>query len=84
VLLAEKKKKVADLADENAYWQNRLADQKIELAKSLRTLYYSLRQLEDTYSGLTASLATAEQGYKITQVKFDIGMATKSEVISPN
>jgi len=62
--------------------ENSAVDARTNLAKSLRTLYYSLRQLEDTYSGLVASLATAELGYKITQVKFDIGMATKSEVIT--
>lgn len=62
--------------------ENSAVDARTNLAKQIRTLYYSIRQLEDTYTSLLASLNTAEQGYKITQVKYDIGMATKAEVVT--
>lgn len=62
--------------------QNSADDSRTSLAKMVRTIYYSLKQLEDTYSSLQAKLAVAEQAFRITQVKFDIGMATKSEVVS--
>jgi len=62
--------------------QNTADDSRTNIAKLVRTIYYSLKQLEDTYSTLQAKLTVADQAFKITQVKFDIGMATKAEVVS--
>ena len=62
--------------------ENSAEDTKKNLAQSVRTLYYNIKQMEDQYSGLQAKLNAAEQSSKIMQVKFDIGMATKADLIS--
>lgn len=62
--------------------ENSAEDTKKNLAQSVRTLYYNIRQSEDQYSGLQAKYNAAEQSLKIMQVKFDIGMATKADLIS--
>lgn len=62
--------------------ENKAADEKTKLDKNVRALYYKIRQLEEQYAGLQAGLEVAEKSLKITQVKFDIGMAIKADLIS--
>lgn len=61
---------------------NKASDEKNKLDKTVRSLYYKIKQLEDQYSGLQANLEVAEQGLRITKVKYDIGMAIKAELIT--
>jgi hypothetical protein len=65
-----------DLATYNA------ADQQKQLSNSVRSLYYSIKQLEDQYNSLQASLASAEEGLKKTQVLYDNGMAVQADLIN--
>lgn len=62
--------------------ENTLSDSKDQLDKSLRSTYYSIRQLEDQYNILKSSLDTAMKGLKITQAKYDAGMAIKADLTS--
>ncbi|MFZ5652539.1 MAG: TolC family protein [Bacillota bacterium] len=62
--------------------ENTATDARSSLDKLVRTLYYTIKQLEDSYSALQAKMGVAEQGYKLAQVKYDIGMTIKAEVIS--
>lgn len=62
--------------------ENTAADTKEQLAKAIRSLYYSIRQMEDQHGVLQANLVMAEESLKITRVKHNIGMATQAELIS--
>jgi len=61
---------------------NTASDEKNKLEKSVRAIYYKIRQLEQQNAGLQANLALAEQGLKITRVKYEIGMAVKADLIT--
>lgn len=61
---------------------NTASDEKNKLEKSVRAIYYKIRQLEGQYTGLQANLEVAEQGLKIARVKYDIGMAIKADLIA--
>lgn len=62
--------------------ENSAASTKEKLEKLVRSLYYSIRQLEENYDLLNAKIKVAEQGLKITRLKVEIGIATKSDVVS--
>ncbi|MEW9673288.1 stalk domain-containing protein [Ammoniphilus sp. 3BR4] len=57
-----------------------LADTKQQLEESIRTMYYNIRQLENQIGVLQANLAKAEQGQKMVQAKYDVGMAIEAEL----
>jgi outer membrane protein TolC len=58
------------------------ADQQNQLDKSVRSLYFTIKQLEDQYNSLQASLAAAEDNLKKTQTMYDNGMAVQADLIS--
>lgn len=62
--------------------ENKAADEKTKLDKNVRALYYKIKQLEEQYAGLQANLEVAEKSLKINQVKFDIGMIIKADLIA--
>lgn len=62
--------------------QNTAADLRDQLGKSVRTLYYNIRELEDQYQALQAKLASAEQTLKKTQALYDNGMAIQADLVA--
>lgn len=58
------------------------ADSKEQMRKLVRTLYYTVRQLEDQYAGARENLKLAEEALRVVRVKFDVGMATQKEVLA--
>lgn len=76
--------------DKNAYEQKQLdqdkaqfsaADTKQQIESAVRSIYYSINQLEQQYEVVRANLAKAEEGLKLVQVRYNQGMATASEVL---
>lgn len=65
-----------DLATYNA------ADQKDQLDKTVRTLYYEIQQLEDQYNSLQAQLVSAQTTLSKTQALYDNGMATQADLVA--
>jgi outer membrane protein TolC len=61
---------------------NSASDVKDQLAKSVRSLYNSIRQLEDQYQALQSKLASAEQTLNKTQALYNNGMATKADLVA--
>lgn len=61
---------------------NKASDEKNKLDKTVRSLYYKIRQLEEQYSGLQANLHVAERSLKIARVKHEIGMSVKADLLS--
>lgn len=55
-------------------------DAKESLKQSVRSLYSSINSLEEQIGSAETALDVAEKALKITQVKYDIGMATKLEL----
>jgi len=52
------------------------------MRKLVRTIYYNIRQLEENYAGIEQKLAVAEENLRITRLKYELGMAIKTDVIS--
>ncbi len=61
---------------------NSAAEVKDQLDKLVRSLYYSMRQLEDQHSTLQSSLEVAEQALKIARVRYEVGMAIKADLVA--
>ena len=57
-------------------------DTKDQVAKLVRTIYYSATQLEEQYTGAKEAVRLAEENQRVTQVKYEVGMATKSDLLS--
>jgi outer membrane protein len=57
-----------------------LASAKKLTEQSTRSLYYQIKTMEDNYTKLQASIKLAEESLRIMKIKFDIGMATVTEV----
>jgi outer membrane protein TolC len=53
---------------------------RISAKEALRSVYNSVRQLEESYPAQLESIKTLESNLRLTQVRYDLGMATKSEV----
>lgn len=58
------------------------AEAEENLRKTMRSTYYSIRQLEENYAGLEQKLAAAAEDLRVTRVKYEVGMATKQEVVA--
>jgi len=59
-----------------------LQEAKEKLDKVVRTLYYSILQYEEQYSGKLESKRMAEETLRVTKVKYEVGMATQAEVLA--
>jgi outer membrane protein TolC len=53
---------------------------RISAKEALRSVYNSIRQLEESYPAQLESIKTLESNLRLTQVRYDLGMATQSEV----
>jgi outer membrane protein TolC len=51
-----------------------------QMEKLVRTLYYTIKQAEEQYAVAQDSVKTAEESFRVTKIKYDIGMATLAEV----
>lgn len=58
------------------------AQVKEQMEKLTRTLYYTLRQIEEQYAGAQEKVKISEEALRVAQVKFDVGMATKAEILA--
>ncbi|MQL51546.1 TolC family protein [Desulfofundulus thermobenzoicus] len=56
------------------------ADEKMR--QLVRTIYYSIRQLEDQYAGLEQQVKVAQENLRVIRLKYDLGMATRTEVVA--
>lgn len=56
------------------------ADTKQQIAAAARSIFYNITQLEQQYEVLQANLAKAQEALRLTQVRYDQGMATAEEV----
>ena len=52
------------------------------LRKLVRTLYYSAKQLEEQYTTAKETIRLAEETQRVAKVKYDVGMATKADLLS--
>ncbi len=57
-------------------------DVKEQMAKQLRTMYYTAKQLEEQYAGIIESTRLAEENLRVAKVKYDVGIATKTDVLN--
>lgn len=55
---------------------------KEQMQQLVRTLYYSIREMEEQYVSLEQALKVAEENLRIKQVMFEVGMATKGDLLS--
>ncbi len=58
------------------------SDTKDKLDKQVHTLYYTIKQLEEQYASAQESIRMAEETQRVTKVKFDVGMATKTDLLN--
>jgi len=61
---------------------NEVQDTKKKLSDGMRSIYYSIKQLEDQYKSLTINLSNAEETLKMAQVKYDAGVGIKADVVA--
>ncbi|OPZ72220.1 MAG: outer membrane channel protein [Firmicutes bacterium ADurb.Bin456] len=57
-------------------------DVRDQMAKQLRTMYYTAKQLEEQYSGVVEGTRLAGENLRVAKVKFDVGVATKTDVLN--
>ena len=57
-------------------------DVKEQMTKQLRTMYYTAKQLEEQYAGVVEGTRLAEENLRVAKVKFDVGVATKTDVLN--
>lgn len=58
------------------------SDIRDQTKKLVRTLFYTIRQLEEQYAGTEESVKVAEESLRVVQVKYRVGMATRAEVVT--
>ncbi|WHH57391.1 stalk domain-containing protein [Petroclostridium sp. X23] len=54
---------------------------KSDLADNIRSIYYSIKQIEDQYEIYQQNLVTAQDTLELTRLKYDQGMATDSQLL---
>jgi len=59
-----------------------LASAKKTAEQTTRSTYYAIITMEDNYAKTQESLKVAEEDLRIAKVKFDVGMATSTDVIT--
>lgn len=52
-----------------------------QFRKRVRSIYYAARQVEDSYAAQEQQVATARENLRVTEVKYQVGMATQAEVV---
>lgn len=57
------------------------SDAQEQTKKLIRTLYYSVRQLEDKYVAVNEQVKVAEENLRVTKIKSANGMTTSSDVV---
>lgn len=55
-------------------------DTKEKARKAIRTLYYTVKQLEQQYIGALEDVKSAEEALRVVRIKYDVGMATQADV----
>lgn len=55
-------------------------DAREQAKKALRTLYYTIGQLEDKYPVAVQQVKVAEEELRVVKVKYEVGMATNTDV----
>lgn len=58
------------------------SDTKDQMYKLVRTLYYTAKQLEEQNSAARESVRQAEESLRVAKIKFDVGMATKADLLN--
>jgi outer membrane protein len=59
---------------------NQVEDTKKKLSDAMRSMYYSIKQLEDQYKVLNINLNTAEETLKMAKIRYDAGIGIKADV----
>lgn len=53
-----------------------------EMETSVRSIYYQIRALEDSYQAFVASKQSADESLRVTNLMYEVGMATKVDVMT--
>ncbi|MGQ9825695.1 MAG: TolC family protein [Desulfotomaculales bacterium] len=68
-------------------WEIDVSKKELEAASAeeqfrrlVRSIYYAARQVEDSYAAQEQLVATAKENLRVTEVKYQVGMATRAEV----
>lgn len=56
------------------------ASAKKAVEQGTRSLYYTIRSMEEAYNGMLEGIKVAEENLRVSKLKFDVGMATIAEV----
>lgn len=56
------------------------AEAKDQMRQLARSLYYSIRQLEEQYAGLEHQAAVAGENLRVAKLKYDLGMVTRTDL----
>lgn len=62
--------------------QGNFKDTKEQARKAIRSNYYTIKQLEEQYYAAQESLKLVEENMRVAQIKYDVGMATRAEVLA--
>lgn len=69
-------------------WEIDVSKKELEAASTeeqfrrlVRSIYYAARQVEDSYAAQEQQVATAKENLRVTEVKYQVGMATQAEVV---
>jgi len=83
----------ARLTEELDGWDEDISSEDIEIAKrqaamtkdsareAVRNLYYAVKDMEENYEAARESVSLAEENFRVANLKFELGMATKSDII---
>ncbi|MDK2895852.1 MAG: outer membrane protein [Moorella sp. (in: firmicutes)] len=52
-----------------------------QIKEALRTLYTNVKNMEESYPAAQEAVRLAQEDLRVTQLKFEAGMATKSEIL---
>ncbi|GEN35167.1 TolC family protein [Aneurinibacillus danicus] len=61
---------------------NKVQDTKQKLSDGMRSIYYSIKQLEDQYKVLLIEKEKAEETLKMAKVRYDAGVGIKADVVT--
>ena len=53
-----------------------------QIRKQVRSIYYTAKQLEDSYAAVLQRLEVNREKLRVARLKFELGMATKADVLS--
>ncbi|MGI9862821.1 TolC family protein [Moorella naiadis] len=62
--------------------EQNVASMQDQMTQMVRSLYYSIKQMEENYSGLQEKYAIDKENLRVAKIKYSAGVATEGEVIA--